>query len=98
MEPARYALGNDDILCFAVTEPHQDFEHAIIKKVFTKDSPIDEDRDLIISFKPEDTEYLVPGVYYYQVKLRRHVLDESGIVTGDLVDTIIAKTKFIILD
>ena len=39
LEPARYALGNDDILCFAVTEPHQDFDTDIIKKVLQKIHP-----------------------------------------------------------
>ena len=86
--PIQYVLNEDDKVYFALMEPNQPFEHALIRKVFTKDN-LDEGNNVVMDFKPEDTEFLLPGLYYYQVKLVRS--------TGE-VDTIIQKTKFIIND
>lgn len=69
--PTRYILKNDDILYFAIMEPNQRFEDAIIKKVYTANSLKTEFNDVIIFLNPEDTEYLLPGKYFYTFKLRR---------------------------
>lgn len=35
LDPIRYILGDNDSLYFAVMEPHQPFEHALIRKEMT---------------------------------------------------------------
>ena len=87
--PIRYNIDEDPNakLYLGVMEPNQPFELAIIKKVYTKDSEKSKLGDIIIEFEPNDTLYLLPGKYYYEIKLER----------GDkTVNTIIPKTEFVI--
>ena len=73
---------------FGVMEPNQLFEHAIIKKRYDYEDA-NENGDIIVQFKSSDTEYLVPGKYFYEVKLDH----------GDCkIETIVPKTEFIIVD
>lgn len=77
-----------------IMEAHQPFEHAIVRKVFTyKDFDIDT-HTLCIKFRPEDTENLSPGVYYYSIKLYRPQVGTED----EKIDTLIDKKKFIIID
>ena len=50
--------------------PNQDFENALIRKKYTKQSPHTEERDVILTFVENDTKFLMPGVYYLEAKLR----------------------------
>ena len=88
--PVRYYIKDhpDATVYLGVMEPNQRFEEAIIRKTYNSNSTINENGDLIISFKPQDTEYLLPGKYYYTIKLR----------TNDFVDTIVPETEFFIMD
>lgn len=55
-------------ILFAVMEPNQDFEKAILKKTYTyKD--VNTNGDVVIKFTPKDTAFLAPGKYYYEIKL-----------------------------
>jgi len=83
-----YELGNDDKVYFGLMEPNQPFEHALVRKMYTKEDQTS-DLDVVMNFVPEDTEFLMPGKYYYMVKLVR---------SDNSVDTIVSKTKFIIID
>lgn len=69
MQPERYTLQQGDVLYFAVTEPNQLFENAIIKKTYNADSLKTDEGDIIIRFCPDDTKLLLPSLYFYQVKL-----------------------------
>lgn len=91
----RYILQGEDVLYFGIMDPHQPFEDALVKKSYTKED-CDEDGNFIITIKAEDTLDLMPGVYYYAVKLHRLVDDEEDYI--DEVITVINKTKFIICD
>lgn len=91
----RYILQDDDVLYFGLMDPHQKFENALVKKRFTKDD-CDEAGNLNIEIKPEDTLDLMPGVYYYAIKLHRRKNDEVEYI--DKVITVINKTKFVIND
>lgn len=51
-----------------VMEPNQPFEKAVIKKKFSYKGITTEQGDLEVHFKPSDTEYLLPGKYYYSIK------------------------------
>lgn len=100
-----------DKIYLGVMEPNQDFENAIIKKVlvFTTDFTADS-KTVTFSFTPTDTEYLLAGNYYYEVKEMLPLssiyesgvvaLTESGVITdgNSQIFTILPKTKFIIID
>ena len=102
LKPIPGILGDNDQVYLGIMEPNQLFEDAIIKKVYTKDDHKDEDdpEALTISFDCEDTENLLPGVYYYSIKLYRRGNNdpENGPITKDCIDTIVPKRKFIIVD
>ena len=99
--PCYYDLQDEDLVYFALMEPNQPFEHALIRKVFTS-ADKDFDGSIVMNFTMKDTEFLVPGTYYYMIKLKR--LDsyesdgESGYEPIYKVDTIVTKTKFIVCD
>ena len=92
-KPEQYILKAGDKLYFALMEPHQPFEHALIRKVYT-DKDVNLDGLVEMNFIPEMTEFLLPGTYYYMIKLVRPG-EESG---DEFVDTVCPKTKFVILD
>lgn len=94
LNPDTYVLGIRDKVYFAIMEPNQPFETAIIKKVFTS-ADLNDDNTIQIKFSPKDTEYVLPGKYYYQIKLQR--FNSSDPDDYD-VDTIIDKTQFFILE
>lgn len=89
--PVRYYIKNHPTVAvyLGVMEPHQQFEEALIKKSYDHSSEINKEGDIVVTLRPTDTECLLPGKYYYAIKL----VDETG---G--VDTIIPKTEFFILD
>ena len=58
-----YKLNDGDELYFALLEPNQCWENAILKKKYMNP-------DFEIKLNPRDTMCLIPGLYYYQIKLR----------------------------
>jgi len=88
-----YVLRKNDLVYLGVTLPHQPFEDAIIKKVLTA-ADCDSSGNIIVTFEPKDTVNIMPGVYYYSVKLRKSIDDKRK----EEVITVIPKTKFVILD
>jgi hypothetical protein len=84
INPKEYTLQPGDRVYFGVTEPRKPFEHSLIMKVLDGDSSL-----VTINFTPEDTEYVIPGTYYYSLKIR---------TANEDVYTVIDKRKFIILD
>jgi hypothetical protein len=87
-----------DVVYFAIVFPHQRFENAIILKGYTVEDQDQETGDIVIKIEPNDTRRLLPGVYYYTVKLQRggtlDIIDDFD--EPDEVRTIIERTKFII--
>lgn len=90
--PKRYELVEGDKLYFGVMEPNRYWEQSIIKKVFTSESEKNWFGDTIIRLESEDTEYIVPGTYYYMVKLLRNLEDGRQEVT-----TVVEKTLFYVV-
>lgn len=103
LDTERYILTGSDAIYFGIMDPGQPFEWALVRKKYTV---LDTDAmgNLTISIKPEDTLDLMPGRYYYAVKLhmKHPEIDETtGEETGKIIDkvyTVINKTKFIICD
>ena len=98
LEPIQYVLTENDRVYFALMEPNQPFECALMRREFTKDD-LDEYNNVDMFFKNDQTEFLMPGTYYYTIKLvRKELATESGEDDKTLVDTITPKTKFIIIE
>jgi hypothetical protein len=90
IDPSRYDLKDKDELYLGIMEPNQPFECALVKKKYTKASiKLDQEDNILIKIEPEDTVALIPGKYYYQIKLRKYT--EYG--DYDVI-TIIDKTEF----
>ena len=96
-ENGKYILQGNDTVYFGLMEPNSAFEQSLVKKIYTEEDR-DKDGNIFITIEPEDTEHLLPGVYYYSVKLE--VDHENGETYENIhkVITVINKTKFIILD
>lgn len=58
-----YKFNEGDEIYFALLEPNQCWENAIVRKKFIENISQ-------IELKPKDTMCLFPGLYYYQVKLK----------------------------
>lgn len=99
-----YRLAGNDALYFGLLLPNQQFEDAIVKKKYTTSDIIEGDPDgaVLITLEPKDTLCLLPGRYYYMIKLKMDHIDkdeETGEETHvQSVTTIINKTKFFIYD
>lgn len=99
-----YILTGSDVLYFALLYPHQRFEEAILSKGYDHtDQIIDENSrntgKILIKLEPKDTTCLIPGIYYYTVKLYHGgTLNENDGSYEDATEvrTIIERTKFII--
>lgn len=90
LDPMRYDMtDNNAEIYFGLMEANQPFERALVRKKYTK-ADVNEYGDVVVKFIPEDTVEIIPGVYYYQIKIR--------IPTDDTyeVNTVVKKTKFII--
>ena len=71
-------------------EPNQPFECALVKKKYTKETVRhDQCGNILIKIESEDTVALIPGKYYYQIKLRKYTeYDDYDVIT------VIDKTEF----
>lgn len=87
LNPVKYEVQENDELYFAVLEPNASFENSLIRKKYDFNSEKDENGNILLNITPEDTEYLMTGLYYYTVKMRR----------GLEVHTIIPLTQFYII-
>ena len=94
LNPSKYFLDEHAFIYFAVMEPNQPFENALIKKKYTVHD-VDEYGNVLIKFRPQDTQCVLPGKYYYQVKLQRFNSDDPEDYE---VDTVIDKTLFYITE
>ena len=93
-----YLLTASDAVYFALLNPHQCFEEAILIKGYTLEDQNVSNGEINVNITPNDTRSLTPGVYYYTAKLQRggtlEVLNDFD--EPDEVTTLIERTKFII--
>lgn len=92
LNPCIAELGENDHVYFGVMEPHKPFEKSLIKKVYSSND-LDEDGYLKVKIDPIDTEYLLPGVYYYEIKVE--LIDQDNLPE---VHTVVKRTQFIIVE
>lgn len=88
LDPERYILLDGDKLYFSVMEAGKSFEESLIKKILTSEN-LNKHGDPVLEFTPNDTEFVVPGRYYMQIKL---------LLADGTVLTILPKKQFIIGD
>lgn len=91
----RYRLKDEDALYFGIMDVRQPFENALVRKKYTA-LDCDAQGNIVISIEPSDTIDLLPGKYYYAVKL--HQLTDDAVEYIDKVITVINNTKFIICE
>lgn len=77
LTPQYRELATTERLYFALMEPGQAFEDAVMKKAFDVKSPKDDEGNTIVCIESSDTERLLVGTYYYTVKLRSQQEDNS---------------------
>ena len=94
LEPLLYKVTPNDILYMGIMEPNQPFEAALIRKKCTIED-VDGSGNVVFKFRPQDTQCVLPGKYYYQVKLQRF---NSNTPDDYTVDTVIPKKQFFILE
>lgn len=92
LKPERHIVEPDEKVYFGVREPNKYWEQSILKQIYTDESEKTEDGDIIIKINPEETEYLIPGTYYYEVKLVKYENDKIKHVR-----TVVPLTLFYIL-
>jgi hypothetical protein len=99
----KYELQGDDTIYFGLMDPGQSFEEALVRKVYTAEDFATLE-DFAVEFDPEDTLDLLPGKYFYAIKMHIDHFEPGTEETGyagtqvDKVVTLINKTKFIIND
>ena len=95
-----YLLASNEAIYFALMYPHQPFEKAFLLKGYTLEDQDPETGNIVVKLYPIDTYRLTPGVYYYNVKLRRanpeHLDTFNNIDMKEEMYTLIERTKFII--
>ena len=68
-----------DKIFFAIMEPNQNFEDAIVRQIYTYND-VDQLTGVVnVKLKSYETQFLQPGDYYYTVKLLSGQYDPSAI-------------------
>ena len=91
-DPEQYDFPGDGEIYLGLMEPNQLFEDAILKKKYDS-SNINEEGNIVIEFNSDDTVKLLPGLYYYQIKAKLPLQDNTF-----AVNTVVPKTPFYILE
>lgn len=95
--PIRYNMKDSNSEVYVgVMEPNQPFERAIIRKKYTKDD-VNENGDIVIKFSSNDTVCLLPGKYYYQIKIKLYNNYDNNKEDYN-INTIVPMTQFIIVE
>lgn len=94
MDKLRYIIKENDKVYFGVMEANAPFEHSLIRKILTTDN-LDENGDVVVELKLNDTQYLQPGMYYYEAKLVRPI---SGNIDDVESFTVVPRRKIFIYE
>ena len=95
-EPKYYDMTEFDMVFFAILQPNESWENALVKKTFNYADCLENGNGVIVEFSPEDTESIVPGNYFYQIKLLKGKDPEWK--NHESVVTIIPRTRMFILE
>lgn len=89
LKPLRHILQDGEEVYFAIMEPNQPFECAIVKKLLTKDN-LNKNGDVVINIEHDDTRCLLPGKYFYQIKASIYNSETDKYE----INTVVQKTEF----
>lgn len=92
VDKLRYIIKENEKVYFGIMEPNAPFECSLIRKILTVDD-LNENGDVVVSLGLNDTQYLQPGLYYYEAKLIRPL---STNLEDEEAFTVIPRKKFII--
>lgn len=95
-DPARYKITDNDTVYLGIMEPNTPFEYSLIRKVYTKENT-NKYGDVVVELSLDDTQYLQPGTYYYEAKLKQ-VKQISDTKSIEIVDTIVPRRKLFIVE
>lgn len=93
MCPLRYILTDDDSLLVSIMEPNKPFECGVIRKILTK-KDLNAYGDAVLKLDFTDTQNVLPGVYYIEIKLKSYEGTHSD--NNLRYETIVPPRKFII--
>lgn len=91
LKPVQCTIEEGEAVYFGVMAPNQKWEEAIIRKKLTSEN-VDENGNVLLHLDSSDTENIIPGTYYYMVKI--YIKDRISEKYN--INTIVNKTKFII--
>jgi hypothetical protein len=97
MSPILHELVEGETLYLGVSEANAPFESALIRKTFTS-ADADSEGAIYIEFANTDTLNLLPGNYYYSIKLSQPLPETSEMIDLEKVTTLVPRTKFIIIE
>ena len=87
-EPIRYKLKKGDQVFVSLMSPGQLFEDGVVRKVLTK-ADLNKKGDPMVKLLSEDTENVLPGLYYLEIRIK---------LRNGNVSTIMPKKKFYIYE
>ena len=91
--PEYPTISNGDQFYFSIMEPNQPFEEGLIRQVLPFNAYNDTRKSVEIKLTTRDTENLLPGTYYYGLKLRKNVNSAEE----PEINTLISNTKLYII-
>ena len=86
IDPERYILSSNDKVYLSIMEPNQPFEFGLVRQIYTRND-LNTNGDVVLKLKSTDTQDLLPGVYYLEIKLK---------LNNGNISTIYPKKKFIL--
>lgn len=94
-QSTRFHIRKDDVIYFHVLQGNLPFEKPLIGKAFTYEDE-NEYNDIIVRFNHDDTCWIAPGIYFYEVKLKRPKNPEDDNPDRDTYVTIVPRRKFVV--
>ena len=88
----RFPMQEGDEIYFYLIEPNTSSRFPLVKQIYHKEDTND-NGDVVIKFVHDDTDWIVPGTYYYEIKVRRKL--KKGF--EDALVTVATRRKFIVM-
>lgn len=93
IDPVRYELTENDQVYFGVAEVNQQFSKSLIRKIYDKNSPVTDQGNIQIELTPDETQYLLPGTYYYSIKVVTKTIVTTTTVDPDTGEEVVTTTE-----
>lgn len=77
----QYQLRQFDKIYVGIMEPNQSFENALIRKVLSITSPTNKYGHPVFQLNPQDTEYILTGKYFIEIKLVQTSGEQQTVTT-----------------